>query len=102
MLGSDELATRTSIGYGLFAPRGENERLLAETGLNVVRVEDTTDSKAEVARRRYAARAQHETALKQAEGDETFDGRQRFFDVASVLAGERRLSRYVFVAAKPT
>jgi SAM-dependent methyltransferase len=102
MLGSDEIATRTSIGYGLFAPRGENERLLAETGLNVVRVEDTTDSKAEVARRRYAARAQHETALKQAEGDETFDGRQRFFDVASVLAGERRLSRYVFVAAKPT
>ncbi len=102
MLSSDEIATRTSIGYGLFVPVGENERLLAETGLNVVTVEDTTDSKAEVARRRYDARAQHETTLRQTEGDETFEGRQRFFDVAATLASERRLSRYVYVAAKPT
>jgi hypothetical protein len=40
MLGSDEIATRTSIGYGLLVPLGENERLLAEAGLNVVTVEE--------------------------------------------------------------
>ena len=102
MLGSDEIATRTSIGYGLFVPMGENERLLVETGLGVVAVEDTTESKAVVARRRHQARAQHEEKLREAEGDQTFEGRQRFFDVAATLASERRLSRYAYVAAKPT
>ncbi len=102
VLGSDEIATRTSIGYGLFVPLGENERLLVEAGLSVVTVEDTTESKAAVARRRHEARAQHEEALREAEGDQTFEGRQRFFNVAATLAGERRLSRYVYVAAKPT
>lgn len=101
VLGSDEIATRTSIGYGLFVPLGENERLLIEAGLSVVTVADTTDSKAEVARRRHDARAQHEETLRQIEGDETFEGRQRFFDVAATLALERRLSRYVYVAEKP-
>jgi SAM-dependent methyltransferase len=102
MLGSDEIATRTSIGYGLFVPLGENERLLAEAGLSVVAVEDTTESKAAVARRRHEARAQHEETLRQVEGDQIFEGRQRFFDVAARLADERRLSRYAYVAAKPT
>jgi SAM-dependent methyltransferase len=78
MLGSDEIATRTSFGYGLFVPLGENERLLAEVGLSVVTVEDTTESTAAVARRRYDARAQHETTLRQAEGDETFEGSPAF------------------------
>jgi SAM-dependent methyltransferase len=100
-LGSDEIATRTSIGYGLFVPLGENERLLAEAGLNVVTVENTTASKAEVARRRFDARAHHEDALRRTEGDELFDGRQRFFDVAATLASERRLSRYAYLAEKP-
>lgn len=100
-LGSDEIAIRTSIGYGLFLPVGENERLLAAAGFSVVTVEDTTDSKAVIARRRHDARAQHEESLREIEGDETFFGRQRFFDTAAILAGERRLSRYVYVAAKP-
>jgi SAM-dependent methyltransferase len=102
MLGSDEIATRTSIGYGLFVPVGENERLLTEAGLKVVTVEDTTESKADVARRRYNARAQHEETLRQTEGDDTFEGRQRFFDVAATLSRERRLSRYVYLAVKPS
>jgi SAM-dependent methyltransferase len=99
-LGSDEIAIRTSIGYGLFVPLGENERLLAKAGLSVLAVEDTTRSTAEVADRRHQARAQHEPALRPIEGDETFEGRQRFFQVAAMLAREHRLSRLVFVAEK--
>jgi len=102
MLGSDEIAARTSIGYGLFVPLGENERVLAEAGLQVVSVEDTTESMAAIARRRYRAREQHEQRLRQTEGGDTFEGRQRFFDVAATLCGERRLSRYVYVAVKPS
>lgn len=101
-LGSDEIAIRTSIGYGLFMPLGENERLIVEAGLSVLAVEDTTESKAQVAQRRYDARAQHEQALRPVEGDETFEGRQRFFQLAATLAGDHRLSRLVYVAAKPT
>lgn len=102
MLGSDEIAARTSIGYGLFAPLGENERVLAESGLQVVTVEDTTESMAAIALRRYRAREQYEEKLRETEGDDTFEGRQRFFDVAAILSGERRLSRYVYVAVKPS
>ena len=99
-LGSDEIATRTSIGYGLFVPLGENKRLLEQAGLHLVTVADTTESKAEVAQRRHAVRAQHEETLRQTEGDETFEGRQRFFAVAAQLSAERRLSRYVYLAQK--
>ena len=102
MLGSDEIAARTSIGHGLFVPLGENERILAEVGLELVTVEDTTESMATIAQRRHSAREQHEDALRQTEGDDTFDGRQRFFAAAATLSRERRLSRYVFVAAKPS
>jgi hypothetical protein len=70
--------------------------------LQVVSVEDTTESMAAIARRRYRAREQHEQRLRQTEGDDTFEGRQRFFDVAATLCGERRLSRYVYVAVKPS
>ncbi len=42
ILDSDEIAIRTSIGYFLFVPPGEDERLLAEAGLSVLAVEDTT------------------------------------------------------------
>lgn len=101
ILGSDEIASRTSIGYGLFMPLGENERLLAQVGLTVLEAEDTTESKAEVARRRFDARALHERELREVEGAETFEGRQRFFDTAATLAAERRLSRFAFLAAKP-
>ncbi len=43
VLGSDEIAIRSSIGYFLFVPPGENERLLIEAGLSVLAVEDTTE-----------------------------------------------------------
>jgi hypothetical protein len=82
-------------------PTGENERLLGKVGFTTVAVEDTTAEKARVAQRRYEARAEHERELRLVEGDETYDGRQRFFWVAATLARERRLSRLVFVATKP-
>jgi SAM-dependent methyltransferase len=97
---SDELAIRTSVGYYLFVPCGENERLLAEVGMHAVAVEDTTESLAEVAGRRRDARRDRADALREVEGDEAFEGRQRFFDIVARLAHERRLSRLVYTAEK--
>jgi SAM-dependent methyltransferase len=100
-IGSDEIAIRASIGRFVFVPPGENERLLEEARLRVVAVEDTTAEMAEVARRRRDARALHAEDLRQIEGDDAFEGRQSFFEIAARLARERRLSRLVYVADKP-
>ena len=100
ILDSEEIALRTSIGYFLFVPAAENERLLTNSGLIVVDVEDTTDDLAEIANRRRNARAERARALRQIEGDAAFDGRQRFFDVVARLARERRLSRFAYTTEK--
>jgi SAM-dependent methyltransferase len=100
VLDSEEMALRTSIGYSLFVPADENERLLAAAGLTIVDVEDTTAHLAEIAGRRRDARAERAQALRKIEGDAAFDGRQRFFDVVATLACERRLSRLTYTAEK--
>jgi SAM-dependent methyltransferase len=102
VLDSDELAIRTSIGYIVFVPLSENERLLTVAGLSLLAVRDTTDEFAVVARRRSDARSERAQALRRVEGDQAFDGRQRFFDLVAKLAFERRLGRFVFLAEKPT
>ena len=100
VVSADEIAVRASIGYFLFLPAGENERLLAGAGLDVVSVEDTTDHLADVAGRRHDARARHADELVAVEGGDAFAGRQRFFQLVATLAQERRLSRLVYTAKR--
>ena len=100
-LTSAELATRASIGFQLFAPLGENARLLEAAGLNLIAVEDSTAALAEIAQRRHDAREEHDASVRAIEGDAAFGLRQRFFDLVATLARERRLSRYVYVAERP-
>ena len=92
---------RASIGYFLFVPPGEVERLLREAGLRPLAVEDATENMAAVAERWLAARATRAGTLREIEGEQTFDGQQRFLEVAARLARERRLSRFVYLAEKP-
>jgi SAM-dependent methyltransferase len=99
-LSSEEIAIRASIGYFLFVPPGEDDRLLREAGLRPLAVEDATENMAAVAERWLAARAKRAEALREIEGDETFDGQQRFLEVTTRLARERRLSRFVYVAER--
>jgi SAM-dependent methyltransferase len=100
-LSSDEIAIRASIGYLLFLPPGENERALTDARLKGVSVDDTTGHLAEIARRRFDARAKHAAELSRIEGQQAFDGRQRFFNLVAALAHERRLSRFVYTAVRP-
>ncbi len=101
ILGNDEIATRTSIGYFMFTPEGVDERLIQDAGLELVRREDVTENTAAVGRRFHEARARHREHLIPLEGAETFEGTQAFLWTAHVLAAERRLSRFVFLARKP-
>ena len=96
----EELATRSSIGKFVFSPPEEDARLIGESGLHLVRCEDSTPALAQVARAWHDSRARHQARLLGLEGQERFDGLQRFFDCVSRLAQEGRLSRFIFLAVK--
>jgi SAM-dependent methyltransferase len=102
IVSSQELATRSSIGYFEFTPPGEDERLLVAAGLHVLAVEDLTTATAVMAARRMDARAARADALTQIEGPEAFEGRQRFLEMVALLAREGRMSRFAYLAQKPT
>ena len=95
-----EIAVRSSIGFFLFVPRGYDERVIEQSGLRLLVNEDVTANMAEVAERRRAARASRAADLREIEGDQTYEGQQEFFAVASRIAKEGRLSRFLFVAEK--
>ena len=102
LVASEEIAIRSSIGYFVFLPPGENERLLSAAGLSVISSRGPRPTTvAAVARRRCSVRAERADELRRLEGDEAFDGRQRFFDMVATLARERRLSRFAHLAEKP-
>ena len=96
----EEIATRSAIGFYLFAPPGENERLLRDAGFDLLAVEDLTQAAADVSRRRHDARARYEAALVAREGRANFDGLQRFLMGVHTLSAERRLSRFAYLAEK--
>ncbi|HEY7793108.1 MAG TPA: class I SAM-dependent methyltransferase [Gaiellaceae bacterium] len=100
LLSSEEIARRAAIGFFVFSLREENERLLREAGFGLVRCEDSTDNVVEVASRWRDARERQRAELIRDEGEETFEGLQRFLAVAHTLAAERRLSRYTILAVK--
>jgi SAM-dependent methyltransferase len=99
-LTSDEMTIRSSIGFFLFVPPGVDERLLDDAGFEVTDVVDRTENMAVSAWKRMKAREKHAKDLRLIEGDETFDGQQRFLETASQLAADRRLSRLAFRAVR--
>jgi SAM-dependent methyltransferase len=93
-----ELRVRSSIGVFLFVPPGYDQRVIEECGLRLLAQEDATGNMAMIAERRGKARAAHERALREIEGAAGYEGQQEFFSVASRIAREGRLSRFLFVA----
>jgi SAM-dependent methyltransferase len=100
-LTSTEIAVRSSIGFFLFVPRTYDEQILKSCGLRLRLSEDVTTNMAEVAERRRAARESRGAALREIEGNATYEGQQEFLAVAARVAKERRLSRFVYVSEKP-
>jgi ubiquinone/menaquinone biosynthesis C-methylase UbiE len=100
MVSHEEIATRSSIGFYVYSPPGENERLLERAKFRNIRVKDTTDSAARIAQRWYDAREKRKEDLVAAEGNTNFEGLQRFLSCVHVLTSERRLLRYLYVASK--
>ncbi|NOT33735.1 MAG: class I SAM-dependent methyltransferase [Candidatus Eisenbacteria bacterium] len=101
LVSNEELAARSSIGFFVFTPPGVNERMIREAGFELAGQEDVTENAAGVSRRWHDARAEDRAALLQIEGDERFEGLQKFFATVHALTSQRRLSRFVYLARRP-
>ncbi len=99
-LTNEEIAIRSSIGFFLFVAPDTNPRFLKETGFSLVDAIDRTENMARMADRWRAARETRSSDLRRVEGDATFEGQQRFFEVAARVAAERRLSRFAYHAVR--
>jgi ubiquinone/menaquinone biosynthesis C-methylase UbiE len=102
MISHQEIANRSSIGYYIFSPPGENERLLEQQGFRVLSVVDTSNNAAAIAKRWHDARQNKMDALSAIEGKENFEGLQQFLATVHTVSGEGRLRRYLYVAERPS
>ena len=100
LLSNEEIATRSSIGFYVYSPPGENERLIEQAGFRQIRKTDTTESAARVAKRWHDAREKRKEELVAAEGNINFEGLQRFLSCVYTLTSEKRLLRYLYFARK--
>jgi SAM-dependent methyltransferase len=97
---NEELAARSNIGFFLFVPLEVTKRLIREAGFKLLRCEDVTDNIEKTSGRWHASRQRHRDDLVKFEGQERFDGLQKFFSTVHTLTSERRLSRFVFLVEK--
>ena len=96
----EEIAIRSSLGYYVYGPPAENERLIAAAGFHLLSAADTSRQAAEIAERRQNARSKRSEELIKIEGEDQFNGTQRFLACVKALTSERRLLRYLYVAEK--
>jgi SAM-dependent methyltransferase len=99
-LSNQEIATRSSIGFYVFSPPGENDRIIEQAGFRLIQVTDTTENAARIAMRWHQAREKRREALVAAEGELNFEGLQRFLSCVHLLTQERRLLRLLYLASK--
>lgn len=95
-----EIADRSAVGIYVFSAESVNETLLAEVGFEIERREDLTENMSAMAGRWHDARERFRDDLLADEGVATFEGIQRFLSACHLLARERRLSRYAYLARR--
>lgn len=100
MISHEEIATRSSIGYYVYSPPGENERLTEQAGFREIRVTDTTENAASISKKWHQARERWRKELIALEGTSNFEGLQAFLLCVHGLTAERRLLRYLYLADK--
>jgi cyclopropane fatty-acyl-phospholipid synthase-like methyltransferase len=97
---NEELAARSNIGFFIFIPLEVTQNFIRQAGFKLIRCEDVTANVELTLERWHASRQRHREDLIKIEGEERFDGLQKFFSTVHTLSGERRLSRFVFLAEK--
>jgi SAM-dependent methyltransferase len=97
---NEELAARSSIGFFLFVPLDVTKRFIEEAGFRLLRCDDVTGNIELTSGRWHASRQRHREDLIKIEGEERFQGLQKFLSTVHTLTSERRLSRFVFLVEK--
>jgi len=97
---NEELAARSNIGFFVFMPLEATQTFIKQAGFKLIRCEDVTGNIELTSGRWHAARQKHREDLIKIEGEERFEGLQKFFSTVHTLTSEQRLSRFVFVAEK--
>src|ERR1700722_1970344 len=100
VISQEEIATRSSIGFYLFSPPGENERFIREAGFTHLTVLDTTEREARIAAIWERGRQKYRERVGTAEGEPKRAGLQRFLSFVRTLTEERRLLRLLYQAEK--
>jgi cyclopropane fatty-acyl-phospholipid synthase-like methyltransferase len=96
----EELTARSSIGFFLFVPLEVTRKLINEAGFKLIRCEDVTSNIETTSGRWHDARQKHRDELLKIEGEERFEGLQKFLSTVHKLTSERRLSRFVFLVER--
>ena len=81
-------------------PPGVNEQLIKKAGFHLLKQEDVSENEALVSARWYKARERYKDDLLKIEGEERFEGLQKFFASVLQLTAERRLSRIAYLVGK--
>jgi hypothetical protein len=76
------------------------KNFIKEAGFKLIRCEDVTRNIELTSGRWHASRQRHRDDLLKIEGEERFEGLQKFLYTVHKLTSERRLSRFVFLAEK--
>ncbi len=100
ILTSEEIAIRSSLGFFLFVPEGENERLLDEAGFREIIARDVTDNIISTSRKWHDAREKRKASLLKFENEEKFNEVQSFLQTTHRVSFERRLSRFMYSCVK--
>lgn len=99
-LTNQEIAARSSSPYIQYSPHGANERLLREAGFELLLSENSTENVSHIAKRWKESRERHRKDLVGIEGEALFTAAQNVLECIRLLAAEKRISRYTFLAEK--
>jgi SAM-dependent methyltransferase len=97
-----ELDIRASQGTFHIVPAAFNELMLERAGFELRACKDTTEAVSNLALRLHHARESRRGALSEEEGAGWFESRQTFLKTTAELAAAGRLSRFLYVAEKPS
>lgn len=96
MISSDEIAQRSMYGKYIYTFPAITEKLLEESGLKVVKIENITENNGAVIPRKFLLiREEMKEGLLELEKEE-FESTQGFFKICDTLYNSNRLSQYAY------
>lgn len=99
-ISSEEIAARSSIGFFLFLPDGENEKMLRGAGFTLLEKQNVTASMIAISANWITSRERWRDELIASEGLEPFGYAQDFSRAVHDISSSGKLSRFLYLARK--